>query len=130
MPFYSIEIPTPNIPSTHLNSLAQIRTPTEYIEVFWWPEKRKPVFCIGGQWYIQPDANIRASIASLMGWEERAIQFRELFLFERASYHHGHAASAADERNFLECDWSDYAVDLMAFQVNIVNGRRQSVVYE
>ena len=40
MPFYSIEIPTPNIPSTHLNALAQIRTPTEYIEVFWWPEKR------------------------------------------------------------------------------------------
>jgi hypothetical protein len=130
MPFYSIEIPTPNIPSTHLNSLAQIRTPSEYIEVFWWPEKRKPVFCINGQWYIQADGNIRSSIATLLGWSERSVDFRDLFLFERASYSHGYAASPNDERNFLECEWSDYAVDLMAFQVNVTCARRQSVVYE
>jgi hypothetical protein len=130
MPFYSIEIPTPNIPSTHLNALAQIRTPNEYIEVFWWPEKRKPIFCIHGQWYIQPDGNICASVATLLGWEQRTVNFSDLFLFERSSYSHGHAASANDERNFMECEWSDYAVDCMAFQVNVVRARRQSVVYE
>lgn len=130
MPFYSIEIPTPNIPSTHLNALAQIRTPTEYIEVFWWPEKRKPIFCINGQWYIQPDGNIRGSIAVLLGSEERAVQFQDLFLFEGAKYVHGYAASQNDERSFVECDWSDYAVDCMAFQVNVSRARRQSVVYE
>ncbi len=54
-------------------------------------------------------------------WSERSVDFR-------AS--HGYAASPNDERNFLECEWSDYAVDCMAFQVNVSRARRQSVVYE
>jgi len=130
MPFYSIEIPTPNISALTFNRLAQIRTSTEYIEVFWWPEKRKVVFCINGLWYIQPDGNIRKSVASLLGWEERTVSFQELFIFEGASYQHGYAASANDERHFLECDWSDYAVDYLAFQVNIQQARRGSIVHE
>jgi len=54
-------------------------------------------------------------------WSERSVDFR-------AS--HGYAANPNDERNFLECEWFDYAVDCMAFHVNVSRARRQSVVYE
>jgi hypothetical protein len=50
-------------------------------------------------------------------WSERSVDFR-------ASYSHGYAASPNDELNFLECEWSDYAVDCMAFQVNVSRARR------
>ena len=128
MPFYCVSIPPPNIEVYPLNQLAQIKTGRDTIEVFWWPEKRKPVFRMLDSWFIQPDANICLSLASLLGWDVNTLIFRDLYMFENGAYVHGHAATESDSRNIKFCEWSDYAIDYMAFQARVEQIRSDTVV--
>jgi len=115
--FYSIPIPEP-VSSADQNELAQIMTPDGPVRVRWMNSTGQVILCYNGAWYIQPNARIEDSIASLMGYHPVDMRPSGMLLFDR-DYHHGKAAEEREERAVLDCEWSDYACDKMLFQVNV-----------
>lgn len=115
MTFYSVSIPAP---VGRLQQLAQISTLCSGVICAFWRRKEKQVLfeTAEGEWIIQPNGNIRRSLAVLLECSEQNILADNLVVFEGTN---SSPADDAMERGFLQCDWSDFASDIMAIQVDI-----------
>jgi hypothetical protein len=120
MTTYTIPIPEPRIPG-NLKQLAQITVPGGgIIQTFWMRETRQVVIEYAGRWFIQSDQNILSGVAQIIGYTKPVdlLVMTNLVVFEIVG-DEGYKADKELQDNFRDCDWSDYATDLMAFQCNI-----------
>ena len=117
-------------PTQTLTNLAELSSSYGILRAFWDSEERRVYFQWHNQWFLQNDGPILPSIATLLGYDltfpnanlERHLRIAGLRVFE------GLPAVSAWSGGFLdtdlevavhECDWSDYANDLMGFQGEI-----------
>lgn len=107
------------------NNLAQIATPSGLLNVRWEPSQRTVLFDYNGRTMSKPDGNIYQSLAQIVYGHDYA---RDVFLsnvrvYEGMpsiqSFRDGNAADAGLLSALPDCDWSDYALDLMAFQATM-----------
>jgi hypothetical protein len=71
--------------------------------------------------FNRPNQDIRTSLAALFGCAPDWFETRSLMLTEGTcttvfENHHSMA------RELLDCEWSDYAMDLMSFQIHLAIG--------
>ena len=114
--FYSIRIPTP---LTDAQQIAQIIVGDDLIYTYWLRETRQVLVHVYNTdtWYIQPDAKIVKSLATILECDENNIETDDLFLFEKQG--HGKPATAQEAWDFYECEWSDYASDKIGIQFTV-----------
>lgn len=118
MNHYTLRIPTPVV--EELQPLATIITPDESIlRVYWMRSTRQAVCKYRHEWYIQSDQNILYGIGQLIQFNKNTdlLHMKDLFIFEFPG--HGYAASNEMVRDFVKCDWSDYASDKIVFECKI-----------
>ena len=88
------------------------------LEVYWSYEERAIRYVSGTMWFQRPNGTIRSSLAALFGCLPSHLDTRSLVLQEyifRTVFHDAHKMS----RELLDCEWSDYAMDRMSFQIDM-----------
>ena len=73
---------------------------------FYWLDSKQVIVRNGDSWFLQPDATIRASVAAIMNCSEDQVVLEDWNLTSEG-------ALEGDRARFLDCSWSDYAVDAM-----------------
>jgi hypothetical protein len=114
-------------PTQTLVNLAELSSSFGTLCAFWDSEQRRVYFLWRNQWYLQEDGPILSSLAAVLRYDlsfpnanlERHLRIANLRVFE------GLPAISSWSGGFLdsnlevavhECNWSDYASDLMGFQ--------------
>jgi len=94
--------------------LAQINTGEGVIEISW-IARRKEILCkYQGRYYRGQNEQIGTTVATLMNCSSDVLVPSELKVYEGGTgYEYGTERQLKD---LLECEWSDYAYDKMAFQ--------------
>jgi hypothetical protein len=115
MSFFSTSIPTPVDPN-HFQPLGYVRLGYDDIDIYWRRTESQVLFNRGDTWFLQPNDNIRKSLATLMGCLERDIVTILLALFENRRFY---ATDAGTQEGFLDCEWSDFAHDFMILRANV-----------
>jgi hypothetical protein len=94
--------------------LAQIQLPKGLLDVDWNPYTKTIYYTYNGKGYTGQDEEIGVTIQRCLGFPASDLYISDLHYFE----HPGHAIAAPPEmqRDLLICNWSDYAIDNMAFQ--------------
>jgi hypothetical protein len=111
--------------STTTNNLAQIATPSGLLNVRWEPSQRTVFFDYNGRTLTKPDGNIYQSLAQVVYGHDIAsdVALSNVRVFEGRpsiqSFRDGNAADSGLLSALPDCDWSDYALDLMAFQATM-----------
>lgn len=107
------------------NNLAQIATPSGLLNVRWEPAQRQILFDYNGRTTTRPDGNIYQSLAQIVYGHDLAsdVVLSNVRVFEGRpsiqSFRDGAAADSGLLSALPDCDWSDYALDLMAFQATM-----------
>jgi len=107
------------------NNLAQIATPSGLLAVRWDPSQRAVLFDYNGRTMSRPDGNIYQSLAQIVYGHDIAsdVTLSNVRVFEGRpsiqSFRDGNAADSGLLSALPDCDWSDYALDLMAFQATM-----------
>ena len=104
--------------NTYLFHLATIRMLSGTLEVYWSYEERAIRYVCGSLWFQRPNDTIRSSLAALFGCLPSHLDTRSLVLQEyifRTVFHDADKMS----RELLDCEWSDYAMDRMSFQIHL-----------
>jgi hypothetical protein len=93
--------------------LAQINTGEGVIEISW-IARRKEILCkYQGRYYRGQNEQIGTTVATLMNCSSDVLVPSELMVYEEGTgYEYGTERQLKD---LLECEWSDYACDKMAF---------------
>lgn len=95
-----------------LQQLAQISTSQGTLVICWKPLSHEVLINdIDNHWHIQNNAIIRDSLAAIMNCDPFDIGIRGLELSE--SIGNWEKADEKMTRDFLDCEWSDYACDLL-----------------
>ena len=115
MSFFSTSIPTPVDPN-HFQPLGQVRLGYDDIDIYWRRAESQVLFKRGDTWFLQPNDNIRNSLAALMACMERDIVSVLLALFENGRFY---ATDTNTKDGFLDCEWSDFAHDFMILRANV-----------
>ena len=115
--FYTIPIPEPRHISD-LQQLAQITTPDGVVDIHWIKNTSQVVIHFDDEWHIQPNGRIDESIGNYLGYDVLDMKVSGMFLFDR-EFNHGKSAPEEMEKQLLGCEWSDYALDKMIFQVKL-----------
>jgi len=121
MYFYTVPIPEPKNPGQFLACVKSNHF--GIIRVFWNRPEYQVLFYIQNtqKWLLQFNMNIRKSLATVLDCLERDIQFTDL----RVREGYGNYEANDDTRDgFLECEWSDFAMDFMAVDVRITHPLR------
>jgi len=88
------------------------------LEVYWSYEERAIRYVSGTMWFQRPNNTIRSSLADLFGCSPSHLDTRSLVLHEyifRTAFDDSHKMS----RELLDCEWSDYAMDMMFFRIHL-----------
>ena len=93
--------------------LAEIQTGEGVITVHWIPRRKEILCSYGGRYYRGQNEPIGETLATLMGCTAETLVPSELKVFEGQKYEYG---TETQLRDLLECEWSDYAYDKMAFR--------------
>ena len=104
--------------NTYVFHLATIQMLSGTVEVYWSHEERAIRYVCGTLWFQRPNGTIRSSLADLFGCSPFHIDTRSLTIKEyiyQTTFHDAHKMS----RELLDCEWSDYAMDLMSFRVHL-----------
>ena len=107
------------------NNLAQIATPSGLLAVRWEATQRTVLFDYNGRTMSKPDGNIYQSLAQIVYGHDIAsdVVLSNVRVFEGRpsiqSFRDGNAADSGLLSALPDCDWSDYALDLMAFQATM-----------
>jgi len=114
--FYSIRIPEPKFKRNYLGLVSS--THHGFIRMYWEKDEKQVLFCLQdvGVWVLQPNANIRKSLATLLDCLERDIRVNDLWIQEGTQRER---ASPNLETGFLNCDWSDFALDFLSVDCNV-----------
>ena len=115
--FYTIPIPEPRHISD-LQQLAKITTPDGVLDVYWIKKTSQVVIQFDDEWHIQPNGRIAESIGNYLGYDVLDMKVSGMFLFDR-DFKNGKSAPKDMEEKLLDCEWSDYALDKMVFQVKL-----------
>ena len=115
--FYTIPIPEPRFISD-LQQLAQITSPDGVVDVFWVKKTSQIVIHFDDEWHIQPNGRIDESIGNYLGYDVLDMKVSNMFLFDR-EFKNGKSAPEEMEKQLLGCEWSDFALDKMVFQVKL-----------
>ena len=115
--FYTIPIPEPRHISD-LQQLAQITTPDGVVDVHWIKATSQVVLHFDEKWHIQPNGRIDESIGNYFGYDVLDMKVSKMFIFDR-DFQNGKLAPEEMEKQLLGCEWSDYALDKMVFQVKL-----------
>lgn len=108
-----LRIPMPDMYT--VQQLAQITTRDGHIEAYWWRECRKAVLEYNGEWYLVNDGYITDAVAELLGVKESTMKVARLVQFDTDSTPR-EVQDDQEMNGLLECAWSDYGSDCMAFQ--------------
>jgi len=116
---YNIPIPTPEYNGARLQKLATVTlTDVKKYEFFWRTETRQVVIHHpDDRWSIQPDNSITVSLANLMDCIPQNIILKNFYIQEIPDK--PHAADAEATIEFYDCDWSDYASDLISLKFDV-----------
>ena len=117
-------------PTQTLNNLADLSSSFGTLRAFWDSEQRRVYFLWRNQWYLQDDGPILSSIAAVLKYDlsfpnanlERHLRITGLRVFEglpAVTLWSGGSLDSDLEVAVHECNWSDYANDLMGFQGEI-----------
>ena len=115
--FYTIPIPEPRHIS-ELQQLAQITTPDGVVDVYWINKTTQVVIHFDDEWHIQPNGRIDESIGTYLGYDVLDMKASRMLLFDR-DFKNGKSAPEDMEQKVLGCEWSDFALDKMVFQVKL-----------
>jgi len=118
MVFYTIPIPEPKICGQYL---AVVRSNhVGRVDVFWNRIEAQTLFHVHQhqKWFIQPNTNIRTSLAAILDCLERDIQFTTLDVQEGDN---DYEANDDTRSGFLDCEWSDFANDYMSVDVCVIH---------
>jgi len=115
--FYTIPIPEPRTISD-LQQLAQITTPDGVVRVYWIKHTSQVVIHFDDEWHIQPNGRIDESIGNYLGYDVLDMKVSGMLLFDK-DYINGQSAPKEMEKQLLGCEWSDFALDKMVFQVKL-----------
>jgi hypothetical protein len=100
-----------------MQQLAQIELPTMLLEVLWDRTTKTIAYSHQGVDTVLPDEPIGVTLARHLNRPTDELSVSNLRYFE-----HPHESAVATEdmiRQFLTCNWSDYANDNMLFQCTI-----------
>jgi hypothetical protein len=106
---------------TYTFHVATIRTLNGPLDIYWSFETRSIRYFCGGLGFDRPNQNIRTSLAALFGCPEHWLETRSLILSEgtyKTVFDNEHKMA----KELLDCEWSDYAMDLMSFQIHLALG--------
>jgi hypothetical protein len=106
---------------TYTHPIAKIRTLNGYIDVYWSFETRAIRYVCGGIGFERPNQDIRTSLANLFGCPTYWLESRSLILSEgkyKTAFENHHKMA----KELLNCEWSDYGMDLMSFQIHLAIG--------
>jgi hypothetical protein len=123
MTFFHTSIPTPADVS-QFQRLGHVQLGSVIIDVYWRRGERQVLFQLGDYWFLQPDNNIRKSLAVLMDLLERDVALVRLSILERGRFR---LADPEIVRGFLDCDWSDFALDYMVINATILPRQRIAI---
>ena len=126
MAFFHTSIPTP-ADTSRFQTLGYVRVGTVTMDIYWRRAERQVLFQRGDFWFLQPDNNIRKSLAALMDLLERDVALARLSIFEHGRFR---PADAVIVRGFFECDWSDFASDLMVINATILPRQHIAILDE
>ena len=101
--------------------VATIRTLNGPLDVYWSFETRSIRYVCGGFEFSRPNQVIRTSLASLFGCPEHWLETRSMVVCEgkyRTVFSNHHKMA----KDLLDCEWSDYGMDLMSFQIHLAMG--------
>jgi hypothetical protein len=115
--FYTIPIPEPRH-ILDLQQMAQITTPDGVVDVHWVKKTSQVVIHFNDEWHIQPNGRIDESIGNYLGYNVLDMKVSSMFLFDR-EFKNGKSAPEDMQKQLLGCEWSDYALDKMVFQVKL-----------
>jgi hypothetical protein len=109
-----VEVPaSDDFQNGSLQQLAQLSTTQGTLVICWKPLSHEVLIeDMNNHWYIQNNALIRDSLAAIMGCDPFDISIRGLAISETIGK--WETANEKMTRDFLECEWSDYAYDHMA----------------
>jgi hypothetical protein len=93
--------------------LAEVQTNSGTITVHWIPRRKEILCSYGGRYYRGQNEQIGETLAVLMGCSGNTLVPSELKVFEGVKYEYG---TETQLRDLLQCEWSDYACDKMAFR--------------
>ena len=107
--------------NTYTFHIATIRTHSGPLDVYWSFELRSIRYVCGTFRFNRPNQDIRTSLAALFGCAPDWLETRSLMLTEgtTTTFFGNHHSMA---RELLDCEWSDYAMDLMSFQIDLAIG--------
>jgi hypothetical protein len=101
--------------------VATIRTLNGPLDVYWSFETRSIRYVCGGLGFDRPNQVIRTSLAALFGCPEQWLETRSLVLSE-GKYRSVFADHHTMVKQLLDCEWSDFGMDLMSFQIHLAMG--------
>ena len=93
--------------------LAEIQTADSIITVHWIPRRKEILCSYENRYYRGQNEEIGITLATLMGCSADTLVPSELKVFEGSQYEYG---TETQLRDLLQCEWSDYACDKMAFR--------------
>ena len=103
---------------TYTHHIASIRTVNGLLDVYWSAETRSIRYVCGTMGFMRPNESIRDSLGHLFGCPIGWVETRSLILVEgtcRTAFDNHHAMA----KYLLDCEWSDYGMDLMFFEIHL-----------
>ena len=103
---------------SYTHHLAIIRTSNGILDVYWNIDKRTIRYVCGAMGFERANETIRTSLATLFGCSPSWLEIRSLVIIEgkyRSLFDNHHKMS----QELLECEWSDYGMDRMSFQISL-----------
>jgi len=100
-------------------TLACIETADGAIIVNWIPRRKEILCSYGGRYYRGQNEDIGSTLATLMNCSKNVLVPSDLHVSEGTpgKFDYGTEKQLSD---LLQCEWSDYACDLMAFRCYIM----------
>jgi len=97
--------------------LAEVQTNSGTITVHWIPRRKEILCSYGGRYYRGQNEQIGKTLGTLMGCTAETLVPSDLKVFEGVKYEY---STEKQLRDLLECEWSDYAFDRMAFRCYLI----------
>ena len=107
--------------NTYTFRLATIHTIFGILEVYWSMDNRSIQYVCGGMLFHRPNGLIRSSLSDLFGCPSANLESRTLVITE-GKYITPFPDSHKLSKELLDCEWSDYGMDMMSFQANLAIG--------
>jgi len=101
---------------SYTHHLAIIRTSNGILDVYWNIDKRTIRYVCGAMGFERANEKIRTSLANLFGCSPSWLEIRSLVIIE-GKYRTLFPDNDKMSQELLECEWSDYGMDRMTFQI-------------